>query len=183
SSTLNGAPATQSGSSSDPRRATRESSIGRWQLAQLAKRMGAISRVNVAVRTAGFAGAAGSVVREHAAATATSPMTASAGFSTRLRLYKENGRGPEDRARCITLARSEVEREVQADEPRRDDRRRVRERRARRRAVRPERRVVDRSVVRVQQVLQVHADVEPAGAEPDDLREPHVDLAAAAVRV
>jgi hypothetical protein len=30
---------------------------------------------------AGFAGAAGSVGREHAAATAMSPMTASAGFS------------------------------------------------------------------------------------------------------
>src|SRR6478735_9208432 len=72
---------------------------------------------------------------------------------------------------------SEVEREVETQEAWRRDRRRRQERAA------AELRVVDGRVVRVQQVLDVDADVETPGVEADNLREAHVDLVAPIVGI
>src|SRR3989454_4273766 len=79
-----------------------------------------------------------------------------------------------------TANASEVERQVDPYEPRPEDRRRVQPRSAIRGDV-----VILRleggPVIRVQQVLQVEADVCTPAAEPHDFRKPHVDLRPAIV--
>src|SRR5205814_97286 len=69
----------------------------------------------------------------------------------------------------------EVEGEVEPHEPRAEDRRRVEPGPAVRRSV-VVLRFEDRPVIRVEQVLEIDADVQALPVEPEDLREPHVDL-------
>src|SRR5262245_57404847 len=137
--------------------------------------MGAMSRLKVGARAACCAGAAGSVVREHAAARATNTKTT---LRTR-RLYKRTG-GPEGppvvftcrtRPTGLTGERREpaleTRRQVQPDVARRVDRRRVEPRAAVGDAVLIRRLICGR-VVGVEQVVQIDSRVEPRTAEADD---------------
>src|SRR5580765_4008892 len=100
------------------------------------------------------------------------------------RLERKKGPAPcEERALLfhrVRVCASVVQREIEPHEPGSEDRGRIVPGPAVGSGV-GILRLIGSGIVRVQQVLQVDADIDAPHAEPEDLREPHVDLISAGV--